>query len=387
MTSRRLSAVIGMVLWVCAALPALAADRIITIAYVDRAGDPYYQPVRGYEGIAPVAREPAISGAALAVKDAKILQRALQAKFELVHRTLQDGETVEAALSDLTARGAVAAVLDLPEAEVEAAARAGMIALFNIRHTGSALRARTCNTRLFHVIPSDPMYADALAQFLRAAGWMEVLVLASAAPDDQRNAAAFAASAAKFGLTISGSRQFVEGNDPRQREMNNIKLLTGGVSYDAVYIADAARDFARTVPYNTLLARPVAGAAGLRPLAWHSLWERQGAPQLNRRFWKLAGRAMTEQDWAAWVAVKAAIAAKVKSAAAVDVTLQEPDFAVELYKGFPGSFRPWDHQLRQAMLLATETAVSGLAPVEGALHQFNTLDTLGLDEPEFACAQ
>jgi len=41
--------------------------------------------------------------------------------------------------------------------------------------------------------------------------------------------------------------------------------------------------------------------------------------------------------------------------------------------------------LRQAILLATEEAVVGLAPVEGALHQYNVLDTLGLDQPEFVC--
>lgn len=65
--------------------------------------------------------------------------------------------------------------------------------------------------------------------------------------------------------------------------------------------------------------------------------------------------------------------------------LLKPDITLELYKGFPGSFRPWDRQLRQSILLGTTDMVIALAPVEGALHQRNTLDTLGSDEPEFHC--
>jgi hypothetical protein len=44
-----------------------------------------------------------------------------------------------------------------------------------------------------------------------------------------------------------------------------------------------------------------------------------------------------------------------------------------------------DHQVRQAMLLASPYAVVGSAPVEGALHRTNELDTLGDDAPESPC--
>ena len=130
------------------------------------------------------------------------------------------------------------------------------------------------------------------------------------------------------------------------------------------------------------------GAAGLSPVAWHPQWERHGAPQLNRRFFKFAGRTMTEEDWAAWVAVRSIVEAQVRageSGAPLAQVLLKPDLTLELYKGFPGSFRPWDRQLRQGILLGTADTVIALAPVEGALHQFNNLDTLGLDEPEFIC--
>jgi ABC transporter substrate binding protein (PQQ-dependent alcohol dehydrogenase system) len=54
-------------------------------------------------------------------------------------------------------------------------------------------------------------------------------------------------------------------------------------------------------------------------------------------------------------------------------------------KGVAVSVRPWDHQLRQAMLLASPYAVVASAPVEGALHRLDDLDTLGDDAPETPC--
>jgi ABC transporter substrate binding protein (PQQ-dependent alcohol dehydrogenase system) len=54
-------------------------------------------------------------------------------------------------------------------------------------------------------------------------------------------------------------------------------------------------------------------------------------------------------------------------------------------KGLAVSVRPWDHQLRQAVLLAAPYSVVARAPVEGFLHKTNELDTLGDDGPETPC--
>ena len=54
-------------------------------------------------------------------------------------------------------------------------------------------------------------------------------------------------------------------------------------------------------------------------------------------------------------------------------------------KGLAVSVRPWDHQVRQAVLLAAPYEVAGSAPIEGFLHQTNELDTLGDDQPESQC--
>ena len=54
-------------------------------------------------------------------------------------------------------------------------------------------------------------------------------------------------------------------------------------------------------------------------------------------------------------------------------------------KGVTMSFRAWDGQLRQTLLLTDGQGVIGSAPVEGILHPRNTLDTLGADAPEKLC--
>jgi ABC transporter substrate binding protein (PQQ-dependent alcohol dehydrogenase system) len=98
---------------------------------------------------------------------------------------------------------------------------------------------------------------------------------------------------------------------------------------------------------------------------------------------------MSEEDWATWIAVRAvldaAVAVRDSAPAAVLKSMMSSDLRLELYKGLPGSFRPWSRQLRQGILLGTHDAVVALAPVDGALHQTNTLDTLGPDQPEFNC--
>ena len=49
------------------------------------------------------------------------------------------------------------------------------------------------------------------------------------------------------------------------------------------------------------------------------------------------------------------------------------------------SFRAWDGQLRQPLLLTDGQGVVGTAPVDGILHPRNALDTLGGDAPEKLC--
>jgi ABC transporter substrate binding protein (PQQ-dependent alcohol dehydrogenase system) len=130
----------------------------------------------------------------------------------------------------------------------------------------------------------------------------------------------------------------------------------------------------------------------MEAVAWHPFHERNGAPQLNRRFERAAGYPMSEEAWAAWVAVRAVVeataaAARTSSEEPLAKRLMRPDLTLELYKGFPGSFRPWDRTLRQGVLLATHNAVVDLAPIDGFLHETNVLDTLGLLPNQTSCGK
>jgi ABC transporter substrate binding protein (PQQ-dependent alcohol dehydrogenase system) len=62
-----------------------------------------------------------------------------------------------------------------------------------------------------------------------------------------------------------------------------------------------------------------------------------------------------------------------------------PDFEIAAFKGVPVSLRPWDHQLRQPILLTQPRMLVSLAPEPGFLHPVTALDSLGFDAPESGC--
>jgi ABC transporter substrate binding protein (PQQ-dependent alcohol dehydrogenase system) len=373
------------------AAPAAAQDSSFSILYLARDGDPTYEDRRAYAGLGLPPPMPPIEGAEVAIAEAKILGRALKLRIGLEERRLGPGEDPVAAVAAAAPR---AVLLDLPLAEVEAVAVAlgdrDDLLLFNIRHPDDALRAEHCARNLLHTFPSRSMTADAMAQFLAARGWREVLLLAGPDPASLADAGAFEAAAEKFGVEIVETRPFELTNDPRRRELSNLSLLTGGVDYDVVYVADAVGEFARFVPDATYASRPVVGSAGLRALAWHWSLERSGAPQLNQRFARRSEARMSPQDWAAWAAVRTVVEAITKTGGTdmpeLSAFIESDDFALDLYKGLPGSYRPWDGQLRQQVALADSDATVAVAPLPQFLHEANVLDTLGTDRSHTACA-
>jgi ABC transporter substrate binding protein (PQQ-dependent alcohol dehydrogenase system) len=61
------------------------------------------------------------------------------------------------------------------------------------------------------------------------------------------------------------------------------------------------------------------------------------------------------------------------------------DFELAAFKGTKLTFRAWNGQLRQPILLYDGSVTVSVSPQEGFLHQRSPLDTMGLDEPESAC--
>ena len=312
----------------------------------------------------------------------------LEVKFNTIDATSADD--AKAQLAKLEKDGVAAVLIDLPAAWVSAAAPAVKLPLINVGEGDDALRGAQCRANLYHALPGDRMRADALAQILLVRKWSRVLLLHGTRPEDAARLATVQATLKRFGLKVAATKPFKLSADPRERDLANTVLLTGGVDYDVVWVVDGDGEFARSVPYRTALPRPVIGDAGLWADAWQPHFERFGAPQLSRRFAREAKRPMTGHDWSAWVATKAVLQAALEApnapgAAQIAKAFAREDFVLDGFKGVRVSFRPWDRQLRQPMLLTDGEGVVAIAPAEGVLHPKNVLDTLGADAPESQC--
>jgi ABC transporter substrate binding protein (PQQ-dependent alcohol dehydrogenase system) len=365
----------------------------VTIGFVDIEGDPRHEPLKAYERLVLKTREHPFPGAQVGIEEAQAIARVLKIEFALERISVKAADQVApAVLQALETRNIQFFIVDAP-AEVfkplAAAVRGRDVLLFNVTAPEDFLRRDVCAREIVHTLPSLSMSMDGLTQHLVSRKWRDFLVLQGPLPADALMAKAFEASAKKFGARIVANKEFKAGTDPRDREKNNPALLSAGTrDYDVVFVADNAFEFARQVPYQTVRARPVVGSIDLEPVAWHWTWEHNGAPQVNSRFQKLTGRHMESADWAAWIAVKLVVKS-AQGTRSADFRKQR-DFMLggavfDGDKGLALSVRPWDQQLRQAILLAAPYAVVASTPADGFLHRTNALDTLGDDEPDTPC--
>ena len=364
----------------------------LVIGYLALKKDPRYTRKRTYARYLTQPLGRPYVAAKVAVQESRFLGAALGVEFKLERKRVKSGKKLAGAALKLADTGVNYMLIDAPAPLVDEVARATRgrdLLLFNISAHDDALRESRCQPHLLHVIPSHAMLMDALVQYLVSKKWRKVLVLTGPRPEDEQLKAAFERSARRFGVQMVEQRPFLLSNDPRERDKNNVALLTAGAEYDAVFVADTDGEFARDVPYQTLLPRPVVGTEGLAAAAWHWSWERHGAPQLENRFEKRAERPMRGVDWAAWMAVKAVVEALLRTDGADFATVRDyllgDEIVLDGFKGNRMNFRPWNRQLRQPLLLVTHNWVVERAPLQGFLHQINNLDTLGFDERDSGC--
>lgn len=369
---------------------AMAAD--FTIGYLQLQDDPRYSSKRTFAQYLTQPLGRPYAGAQVALKESKFHGSTVGAEFKLQQVKGKDNADLLAQVDTLSKQGVHFFVVDAPAAtvaELAAATKGKDILLFNISARENSLRQAQCQAHLLHVIPNYAMLSDALTQYLTVHKWGKALLLTGASPEDVQLTESFERSAKRYGVEIVEKRTFELSNDPRHRSQNNVALLTSEADYDVIFVADTDGEFARGVPYQSVKPQLVVGSEGLAAVAWHWAWERHGAPQLEKRFEKQAGRPMRDVDWAAWLAVKA-IAEAVQRSASTDFAklrdhLLSEDFILDGFKGKRLNFRPWDRQLRQPILLGTHNWVVERLPLEGFLHQTNNLDTLGFDERDSQC--
>ncbi len=368
-------------------------DKKIPIGFLELKTDSRYDPVRAYERLILKKPEHPFPGAQVGIEDAKSQQRAIGAEITLERMTAASAQEAPALLKAAIERGVNYVLLDVPSDSYKSLveiAKGRDVILFNVSAPEDILRRDVCARELVHVFPSQAQMSDALVQFLVSKKWRDFLVLQGPDPYDDLITKAFTKSAQKFGARILANQRFEPGTDPRQREKNNPALLSAiNKDWDVTFIADKAFEFARQVPFQTVKPRPVVGAIGLETVAWHWTWEHNGAAQVNSRFARYApNRKMEGADWAAWVAVKMVATSALRARSTEFKPIR--DFMMgpgtfDADKGLAVSVRAWDHQLRQAVLLAGDYYVSASAPLEGFLHRTNELDSLGDDETDTPC--
>lgn len=341
----------------------------------------------------PLPEGEGLFGARLGLKENQKTGRFLKQVYSIEERIIApDDDPLDAArallaVSPLLVMDApaetVLAVADLPEAE-------GAL-IFNAGAEDIRLRHDDCRANVLHTSTSYAMRADALMQFFLKKKWGNWALIRGTGPGDSEFASALRASGDKFRLNLTAEKEWAFDADMRRNAAQEVPLFTNDLGeYDVLVVADEIRDFGRYVLYNTSKARPVAGSEGLSPVGWSRVVEQWGAAQLQSRFEKLAGRAMTSRDYASYAAVRTIGEAVTRTNSAEVAQLRSfimsDKFELAGFKGRPLTFRGWNGQLRQPIPLAHPRALAAQAPLEGFLHHRNELDSLGLDQPESACA-
>jgi ABC transporter substrate binding protein (PQQ-dependent alcohol dehydrogenase system) len=333
-----------------------------------------------------------IRGGQVAIEDNNTTGRFLKQEFTLKAVSVPAGENAKTAFDALLKEGFQFVILNMPSTallEMADATRDANVLLFNAGAPDDRLRDADCRGNVLHILPSRAMLADALTQYLIWKRWPDWFLIVGRREGDRLFAAALRNSAKKFGAKIVAEKPWEFGPDARRPAQTEVPVFTQGAEYDVVMVADEIGEFGEYLVYRTWLPRPVAGTQGLVPTSWHRTHEQWGSAQLQSRFLKASGRRMTPLDYQVWASVRAIGEAATRTNSAAFETIRgymlSDNFDLAGFKGQKLTFRRWDQQLRQPILLASPTALVSVSPQQGYLHPRTPLDTLGLDEPESHC--
>ena len=331
------------------------------------------------------------AGARLGLADSNGTGRFLGQSFRLREATISD-EKVEAdptwslVISDLPSQ-LLLALGDKPEMR--------QATILDIATSDDALRQESCRANVLHILPSRAMLADALMQYLVAKNWRRIMLLAGREPADALYAEAVRRATKKFRVSVVADKVWSFNPAAQRADTGHFQInsqvaeATRGEDYDVLVVADEAGNFGDRLGYRSDKPRPVVGTQGLTPTAWSAVFDEYGSAQLQNRFQRSAGRPMQARDYAGWLALRAIGEAATRSGKtdgqAIGAYIRGGEISLAGYKGAPLSFRAWDGQLRQPILLVDDHSLVSISPQPGFLHQFNTLDTLGIDQPETQC--
>ena len=387
---------VGVILMAGSASAQQQQQRVdVPITYVSRAE----APVLHLSLAEPELTDDGVMGARQALRENETTGRFLGQDYRLVERVAGEKGDVAALVEQALAAGERLIVADLRKddllAIVPKAEAAGAL-VFNTRAPDDELRIDGCSPALFHTLPSRAMKADALAQYLLWKRWQNWFLITGSHPADQAFAEAVRRAANRFGGKIVAEKTYEDTGAARRTDSGHVQVqqqmpafTQDAPDYDVLVAADESEVFGEYLPYLTWEARPVVGTAGLVPTSWSRVHEQWGGTQVQRRFERFAKRPMTERDYDNWMAIRALGEAVTRNNSADPATLRtymrSEQFQLAAFKGQAVSFRRWNQQMRQPILLVTPRMLVSVSPQDGFLHQRTPLDTLGFDEPESRC--
>ena len=340
-----------------------------------------------------------LAGAKLAISDNNTTGRFLNQEFVL--DTVENAKP-EGLIADVTAKVAAGAKFIVVDAGPDtllalADALKGRDAiLFNAAAPDDRLREEQCRANVMHTAPTRSMLTDALGQYLVWKKWTKWFLVSGTRAEDKAYADELKRTAKRFGAVITEERSFQYDPGSRRTDggfeqiQQQIPTFTQGAKpHDVVMVADEGELFGEYLPFRTWDPRPVAGTAGLVALPWHPALELWGGTQFQNRFKRMNNRIMRPLDYNVWLAVRAVgeAASRKRTGELKELVafMRSKEFELAGFKGVKTTFREWNGQLRQPLLVTTAKLLVSVSPQPQFLHQFSELDTLGYDKPETKC--
>ena len=340
-----------------------------------------------------------IAGGKLAISDNNTTGRFLNQEFTL---DVSENAKVDGLIADVSAKVAAGTKFVVVDASPDTllkladALKDKDALLFNAAAPDDRLREDQCRANVMHTAPTRSMLSDALGQYLVWKKWTKWFLVTGTRPEDKSYADELRRTAKRFGATIVEERVFQYDPGSRRTDggfeqiQQQIPTFTQGAKpHDVVMVADEGELFGEYLPFRTWDPRPVAGTAGLVALPWHPALELWGGTQFQNRFKRMNNRIMRPLDYNVWLAVRAVgeAASRKRTGDFKELVtfMRSKEFELAGFKGVKTTFRDWNGQLRQPLLVTTAKLLVSVSPQPQFLHQFSELDTLGYDRPETKC--
>ena len=349
--------------------------------------------------INPEVIDNGILGSKMGIKDNNTTGKFTNQNFELIEKKITKKESAKQVFEEFRKEKYKFFILNVSKddfAEIQSSDLIEGSIVINASLKDNNLRNQNCNKNILHTAPSYKMVSDALIQFLKKKNWTKLLLISGVNERDKQFADSIKLSSDRFGLKITNEKIWDMTHDFRRTADLEILKFTQGEKYQVLVLADEGNTFGDSgnsfgdyIPYRTWKPTIVVGGEGLKPTSWHFTHEQWGGNQMQSRFLKEYKRLMTNIDFNSWVGIRTLGEAIIRTKS-LDVKIllekiMDKEFNLAAYKGKPLSYRNWNGQLRQPILLVTPRALVSVSPQPGFVHPRTELDTLGIDEPDSKC--